>query len=141
VTRGSFAISNAPQTIETVRLFERAAGSQSRAPARHFYRTRLNQRLDFSFRYELIWHMTIHRSRLKVWLCLAMPVLLAELAEAPAASASGDDATRAAIQRAVDAVYPALVRIHVVMEEGDNGRMQKRRGTGSGTIISEEVIS
>lgn len=49
-----------------------------------------------------------------------------------------DDATRAAIQRAVDAVYPALVRIHVVMEEGDNGRMQKHRATGSGTIISED---
>ena len=49
-----------------------------------------------------------------------------------------EDATRAAIQRAVDAVYPALVRIHVVMEEGDNGRMQKHRATGSGTIISED---
>ena len=56
-----------------------------------------------------------------------------------AAPAFADDAaTRAAIQRAVDAVYPALVRIHVVMEEGDNGRMQKSRATGSGTIISED---
>ena len=45
---------------------------------------------------------------------------------------------RAELRRAVDAVYPALVRIHVVMEEGDEGRMQKRRGTGSGTIISKD---
>jgi serine protease Do len=50
----------------------------------------------------------------------------------------GDDATRAAIQRAVDAVYPALVRIHVVFEEGEGGRMRKRRASGSGTIISED---
>ena len=55
-----------------------------------------------------------------------------------APAVADDDAQRAAIQRAVDAVYPALVRIHVVMEEGDNGRMQKHRATGSGTIISED---
>jgi serine protease Do len=42
------------------------------------------------------------------------------------------------IQRAVQAVYPALVRIHVVMEEGDEGRLQKRRATGSGTIITKD---
>lgn len=39
------------------------------------------------------------------------------------------------IQSALDAVYPALVRIHVVSENGYSGRMQKNRGTGSGTII------
>ena len=42
------------------------------------------------------------------------------------------------IQRAVDAVYPALVRIHVVSENGSEGRMQKYRASGSGTIISED---
>ena len=42
------------------------------------------------------------------------------------------------IDAAVQAVYPALVRIHVVSEEGGGGRMQKGRGTGSGTIISPE---
>jgi serine protease Do len=42
------------------------------------------------------------------------------------------------IQRAVDAVYPALVRIHVVYEEGQRGRMEKRRSSGSGAIISED---
>jgi serine protease Do len=42
------------------------------------------------------------------------------------------------IQRAVDAVYPALVRIHVVFEEGQEGRMEKNRASGSGAIISED---
>ncbi len=42
------------------------------------------------------------------------------------------------IERAVNAVYPALVRIQVVVEEGEEGRMQKRRATGSGTIISKD---
>ncbi len=48
------------------------------------------------------------------------------------------DATGPSIQRAVDAVYPSLVRIHVVTEEGQDGRMQKMRATGSGTIISDD---
>ena len=63
-------------------------------------------------------------------------MLLATPAFAPAADK--DDASRTSIQHAVDAVYPALVRIHVVMEEGEGGRMQKQRGSGSGTIISED---
>ena len=42
------------------------------------------------------------------------------------------------IQRAVDAVYPTLVRIHVVYEQGNDGRMQKRRSSGSGAIITED---
>ncbi len=42
------------------------------------------------------------------------------------------------IDAAVQAVYPALVRIHVVAEEGGAGRMQKGRASGSGTIISPE---
>lgn len=44
----------------------------------------------------------------------------------------------AEVKRAVEAVYPALVRLDVVEEEGEGGRMQKRRVTGSGTIISKE---
>jgi len=44
----------------------------------------------------------------------------------------------AKIEAAVQAVYPALVRIHVVSEEGGAGRMQKERASGSGTIISPE---
>lgn len=39
------------------------------------------------------------------------------------------------IEAAVDAVYPALVRIYVVAEEGGDGRMQKQRASGSGAII------
>jgi serine protease Do len=42
------------------------------------------------------------------------------------------------IDRAVAAVYPALVRIAVVMEEGDDGRMKKQQGIGSGSIISAD---
>ncbi|MEY3895651.1 MAG: hypothetical protein RLZZ214_1170 [Verrucomicrobiota bacterium] len=42
------------------------------------------------------------------------------------------------IEAAVQAVYPALVRIHVVAEQGGAGRMQKGRGSGSGTIISPD---
>ena len=39
------------------------------------------------------------------------------------------------IEAAVKAVYPALVRIYVVSEEGGSGRMQKQRASGSGAII------
>ncbi len=42
------------------------------------------------------------------------------------------------VDAAVRSVYPALVRIHVVSEEGGGGRMQKGRASGSGTIISPE---
>lgn len=42
------------------------------------------------------------------------------------------------VEAAVAAVYPALVRIHVVSEEGGGGRMQKGRSSGSGTIISPD---
>ncbi len=42
------------------------------------------------------------------------------------------------VEAAVQAVYPALVRIHVVAEDGGDGRMQKRRASGSGTIISPD---
>ncbi len=43
-----------------------------------------------------------------------------------------------AISKAMSAVFPALVRINVVMEAGDDGRMKKQRGSGSGTIISPD---
>jgi serine protease Do len=55
-----------------------------------------------------------------------------------AAAGAGEDAASADLQRAVDAVYPALVRIHVVFEEGRDGRMEKSRASGSGTIISDD---
>jgi len=90
--------------------------------------------------------MTLPRSTFHAAaLCLTLPVLVVDAAQAPAAkhplpaaAVGKDEATRAAIQRAVDAVYPALVRIHVVSEEGAGGRMQKSRSTGSGAIVSED---
>ena len=54
------------------------------------------------------------------------------------AGAAEDAASSADLQRAVDAVYPALVRIHVVFEEGREGRMEKLRASGSGAIISDD---
>ncbi|MFC4992642.1 PDZ domain-containing protein [Rubritalea tangerina] len=39
------------------------------------------------------------------------------------------------IEKAIAEVYPALVRVHVVMEQPKDGRMQKGQGSGSGTII------
>ena len=45
---------------------------------------------------------------------------------------------RMAIDRAVEGVYPALVRIHVVSTSASGGRMRKLRGSGSGTIISAD---
>jgi serine protease Do len=42
------------------------------------------------------------------------------------------------LDRAVNQVYPALVRIHVVYENGEGGRMRKGRASGSGTIISPD---
>ncbi len=44
----------------------------------------------------------------------------------------------AEVDGAVQKVYPALVRIYVVMEEGSDGRMRKMQGSGSGAIISPE---
>jgi serine protease Do len=77
------------------------------------------------------------------WLASADKALPPKLAESVrVGSASGgpadDDTTRAVIQRAVAAVYPALVRVHVVTEQGEEGKMQKRRASGSGAIISED---
>jgi S1-C subfamily serine protease len=96
--------------------------------------------------------MTARSPFLPATLVLAVPGLLAqaEKVEAPKyvsqvhaaylekPALGGNDTERAAIQLAVDAVYPALVRIHVVHEEGNGGRMQKRQASGSGTIITED---
>lgn len=64
---------------------------------------------------------------------------LALLLPTSCATRSGSRASFAAdIQPAVDAVYPALVRIHVVTEQGSDGRMSKGRASGSGVIITED---
>ncbi|NWK57144.1 PDZ domain-containing protein [Verrucomicrobiaceae bacterium N1E253] len=44
-------------------------------------------------------------------------------------------ADQAVVDAAIAKVYPSLVRIHVIMENPKDGRMQKNGGTGSGTII------
>ena len=47
-------------------------------------------------------------------------------------------AVAADLKPAVSRVYPALVRVHVVYENGEDGRMRKGRASGSGTIISPD---
>jgi serine protease Do len=66
-------------------------------------------------------------------------LVLALLLPTSCATRSGSRANYAMdIQPAVDAVYPALVRIHVVTEQGSDGRMSKGRASGSGVIISKD---
>ena len=65
---------------------------------------------------------------------LLIPVVLC-LIVAPAASQTGD---RAAIDRAIAAVYPSLVRISVVVVDSQNGREVNLEASGSGTIISAD---
>ncbi|SVE16670.1 uncharacterized protein METZ01_LOCUS469524, partial [marine metagenome] len=57
---------------------------------------------------------------------------------ANSARAVGNDSLEEAIQLSVKKVYPAIVRIHVVAENGSGGRMKKSRGSGSGVIISKQ---
>ncbi len=51
---------------------------------------------------------------------------------------SPPESLKAQMDTAIAAVYPSLVRIEVVREQGSGGRMRKARVTGSGTIVSEE---
>jgi serine protease Do len=44
----------------------------------------------------------------------------------------------AEIETAIQKVYPALVRIYVVVEEPSDGRMERERAAGSGAIISKD---
>lgn len=65
---------------------------------------------------------------------LSIPLALCVLV-VPAAAQSPD---RAAIDRAIAAVYPSLVRISVVVVESRDGREVNLEGSGSGTIISAD---
>ncbi len=65
---------------------------------------------------------------------LLFPLALCLLV-APAAAQTGD---RAAIDRAIAAVYPSLVRISVVVVDSQNGREVNLEASGSGTIISAD---
>jgi serine protease Do len=54
----------------------------------------------------------------------------------PAVGAADTD--KAALDRAVQRVFPALVRITVVIEEPGDGRLEKETHAGSGVIIRED---
>jgi serine protease Do len=69
---------------------------------------------------------------------IAWALTLTTASVGSSATMAADAALRERIERAVDRVYPALVRIDVVTEAGGSGRMQKSRGTGSGAIISPD---
>jgi len=49
-----------------------------------------------------------------------------------------ETSSRAEIEPAIQKVYPALVRIYVVVEEPEDGRMERARAAGSGVIISSD---
>jgi serine protease Do len=70
------------------------------------------------------------------YLAVAALILLLNPAAALPQSAAADDT--AAVQAALAKVAPALVRIHVVMLEHQDGRELKRESSGSGTIITPE---
>lgn len=65
-------------------------------------------------------------------LVLALTTFQPLLAEVPVPPPSAE------VSDAIKKVFPALVRIYVVMEEGSEGRMKKMQGSGSGAIISAE---
>jgi serine protease Do len=52
--------------------------------------------------------------------------------------AAEDAAIRAAINRAMERVYPALVRVNIVATEPSDGRLEKLQASGSGAIITPE---
>jgi serine protease Do len=71
--------------------------------------------------------------------CRYALLLLALSTVPPAfAQATATPPPAAEVEDAIKKLYPALVRIYVVMEEGMDGRMRKMQGSGSGAIISAE---
>ncbi len=70
-----------------------------------------------------------------VLLLALVPAVLSAQAPGGAPPASAD---RAAIDRAIAAVYPSLVRISVVALQWNGGREIKLESSGSGTIISAD---
>jgi serine protease Do len=52
--------------------------------------------------------------------------------------ASEEQTKPISISKAVQQIYPAIVRIEVVSEQGSGGRMMKSRATGSGVIVSKD---
>ena len=71
-------------------------------------------------------------------LALSLSVFGSPVGAGTLRSDAQDVAVAADLERAVSRVYPALVRIHVVYENGEDGRMRKGRASGSGAIISKD---
>ena len=65
-------------------------------------------------------------------------VLAAALAAAPLSAQNGAATDRDAVNRAIAAVYPSLVRISVVALQWSAGREVKGEASGSGTIVSAD---
>ena len=69
---------------------------------------------------------------------LALAALLSLTYCVAAESGTGTTAGSNQIEPAIQKVYPALVRIYVVVEEPGGGRMERERAAGSGAIISSD---
>ena len=83
--------------------------------------------------------MALYRHRrLRMTPRTVLRALLPALAALPLIPAAATPPPGPEVEDAIRKVYPALVRIHVVMEEGADGRMKKQQGSGSGAIISPE---
>ena len=76
-----------------------------------------------------------------LWLAVALTVCGSRAATAPAEEPTSKSVTaelKAAIDRARDKVFPALVSIITVREYYSQGRKRLSRSGGSGTIISDQ---
>jgi serine protease Do len=69
-----------------------------------------------------------------------LPVLLMGLFVHSSFAETTENSRDPKLTKAVNSVYPAIVRIEVVSEKGSGGRMMKSRSTGSGVIISREGL-
>ena len=69
---------------------------------------------------------------------LALAALLSLTYCVAAESSTGTTAGSNQIEPAIQKVYPAAVRIYVVVEEPGGGRMERERAAGSGAIISSD---
>jgi serine protease Do len=78
---------------------------------------------------------SVHRPN-RLGLALLAMLVTSAAAFMPAVRAA--DTEKAALDRAVQRVFPALVRITVVIEEPGDGRLEKETHAGSGAIISEQ---
>ena len=79
--------------------------------------------------------MPMRKSWRALPLCVAIAVSAGALTVTESAQAK---IIEPGVEQAVKSVYPALVRIYVVMEKAQNGRIIRQRGSGSGAIISED---